>query len=161
MKRKLYRELTGLIDAHKTCVEKDNYEWIGKHEDRIIKIMDGAPSGSGIDCGTKLLSTQCTTNKLVFSFSYHHMDQWGGYCGWSEHTLTVTPSLLFEIDLDFQGDFDGTDLESLIACDECDEEEENEAREVTKEDIQWIEESLYDYLNDVYHCWLMEEIENG
>jgi hypothetical protein len=50
------------------------------------------PRGSGIDCGTQLDIVKSTGTKLVFTFDYHHMDQHGYYCGWSNHKLIVTPA---------------------------------------------------------------------
>lgn len=156
----LYRELVLTINAQKTCIKKGNNEWVEKHQDTIDKLMNSAPSGSGIDCGTTLEFEQCTDNKLVFSFSYHHMDQNGMYCGWSENILTVTPSLLFEIDLDFEIDLSGADVESLIGYDEFAENEENEEIEVTEEEIEWVKDRLTDYLYDVYQYWLTSEAES-
>lgn len=49
------------------------------------------PSGNGIDCGTKLDIEKSTPTKLVFTFDYHHMNEHGFYCGWSNHKLIVTP----------------------------------------------------------------------
>ena len=56
------------------------------------------PSGSGFDSGTKFDFDKSTPNKLVFQTSYHHMNQNGYYDGWTEHTITVTPSLQFGFD---------------------------------------------------------------
>lgn len=50
------------------------------------------PSGSGIDCGTKLDIEKSTPTKLVFTFDYHHMNEHGYYCGWTSHKLIVTPT---------------------------------------------------------------------
>jgi len=155
MERKVYRELASLINAKNTCEARDNQDWYKKHSDRIEEIMKSAPSGSGIDCGTTLVEEDCTDNKLVFQFSFHHMDQNGMYCGWSEHTLTVTPSLMFDIELDFDSNFDGADVESLIGYDEFAEEEDlEEEREITEEDLNDITETNQDYFHDVYHYWL-------
>jgi hypothetical protein len=78
------------------------------------------PSGSGIDCGTELDRAACKPGKLVFTFSYHHMNEAGMYDGWTEHTLIVTPS------------FDGIDLR------------------ITGRDRNQVKEYLYDiYHNDL------------
>lgn len=49
------------------------------------------PSGSGIDCGTKIDISGSTPTKLYFTFDYHHMNQHGFYCGWTSHALIVRP----------------------------------------------------------------------
>jgi len=50
------------------------------------------PSGSGIDCGTKLDFEKSIPTKLVFTFDYHHMNEHGFYYGWSHHKLIVVPT---------------------------------------------------------------------
>lgn len=53
------------------------------------------PSGSGFDSGTELLTSsenfKGRLGSLVFSTSFHHMDQNGGYDGWTEHMVVVKP----------------------------------------------------------------------
>lgn len=53
------------------------------------------PSGSGFDAGTTLDETKSNGDKLVFNTSFHHMNAAGMYTEWTEHTVTVTPSLMF------------------------------------------------------------------
>lgn len=55
-------------------------------------IMCDAPSGSGIDCGTTLCEDKCTPTRLVLACSFHHMNDVGMYSGWTEHTITITPT---------------------------------------------------------------------
>jgi hypothetical protein len=61
------------------------------------------PSGSGVDIGTKLDLGESTSDKLVFSASFHHMDEHGGYDGWTDHKIIVTPSLQFGFNLKITG----------------------------------------------------------
>jgi len=61
------------------------------------------PSGSGIDSGTTLDFDKSSGSKLVFSTSYHHMTEDGMYDGWTEHVVTVKPSLMFGFDLAISG----------------------------------------------------------
>lgn len=49
------------------------------------------PSGSGFDKGTEFDFDNSNDNKLVFNTSFHHMNSNGLYCGWTDHTVTVTP----------------------------------------------------------------------
>lgn len=53
------------------------------------------PSGSGFDSGTQLLTSADSfkggLTSLVFSTSFHHMDQHGGYDGWTDHMVVVKP----------------------------------------------------------------------
>ena len=60
------------------------------------------PSGSGFDAGTKLLD-KSTPEKLMFQADFHHMDDNGYYDGWTEHVVTVKPSLCFDIEISVSG----------------------------------------------------------
>ena len=71
-----------------------NSEWLDRHTERLEEhAMDGAPSGSGVDSGTKL-DEKSTQEKLVFNTAFHHMNE-GGIDGWTEHQVVITPSLEF------------------------------------------------------------------
>lgn len=58
---------------------------------RQKRINDLLPSGSGFDNGTKIESAN--DSKIVFSTAFHHMDDNGFYCGWTEHKVIITASL--------------------------------------------------------------------
>ncbi len=91
------------LAAYHNCQAKGNTEWEAKHMQAIEDCMKRtAPSGSGIDCGTKL-DDSSTPDKLVFTLSYHHMDEHGSYAGWTDHTVIVTPSLAFGFNLKITG----------------------------------------------------------
>ena len=92
----LYQESASLVDARLRCIETGNNEWKVKHEERLIALCkEYMPSGSGIDCGTKIDLDASTPDKLVFYAPYHHMNDGGMYDGWTDHSFTVTPSLQF------------------------------------------------------------------
>lgn len=52
-----------------------------------------APSGSGIDNGIALLENS-SSNKLMFSADFHHMNGHGVYDGWTEHEVVVKPCFI-------------------------------------------------------------------
>lgn len=102
------------------------YQYLAQEADRYIRVstpganyrpgleadvLDGIeklvknkfPSGAGFDAGTKLDLGRSTGEKLVFTTSFHHMDEHGGYDGWTEHTITVKPSMQFDFDLKVSG----------------------------------------------------------
>lgn len=60
-------------------------------ETRQKRIDDLLPSGSGFDNDTKIKSAN--DSKIVFSTAFHHMDDNGFYCGWTEHRVIITASL--------------------------------------------------------------------
>lgn len=94
METKIYQKIASLVEAIANCKKSANTEWEMRHGDFIDAIMRNlAPSGSGIDSGTKFLLEESMGEKLVFSFGFHHMNEGGFYDGWTEHKLTVRPSL--------------------------------------------------------------------
>ncbi len=100
---KLYRELASLVRARLNCEETGNREWFQKHEARIEELVKNyMPSGSGFDCGTKIDLDKSTPEKLVFYTDFHHMNE-GYYDGWTEHCITVRPSLLCNFTLTISG----------------------------------------------------------
>jgi hypothetical protein len=101
--QKTYRAIAHTLAAIENCKDRGNDEWLEKHRLRLERIMDWAPSGGGIDSGTKLDMELSTPNKIVFHTSFHHMDENGGYDGWTEHTVTVRPSLLWNFDISISG----------------------------------------------------------
>lgn len=92
MARYLYSELALAIEARRNCITSGNEEWLIKWTDRVRELQDMLPSGSGIDCGTKVNLPKSRAEKLVLTASFHHMNEAGYYDGWTEHTITVTPS---------------------------------------------------------------------
>ena len=101
---KLYQQLATSLQAMLNCVDSNNQEWLVRHRENIDQIVrDHMPSGSGVDTGTAMCIEQSTPNKLVFSFSFHHMNVDGYYAGWTDHTVTVTPDLASGFDLKISG----------------------------------------------------------
>ena len=91
---KLYAAMAGLILARENCERFGKHEWKGRHTERLLRLVKNyMPSGSGLDTGTEIDMDKSEANKLVFNFSFHHMDEHGGYDGWTEHYALVKPSL--------------------------------------------------------------------
>jgi hypothetical protein len=100
----LYRELARLLQAQANCRKAGNAEWLDKHGESIRRLVYSfMPSGSGIDGGTTLDLDASKPSRLVFTMSFHHMNEVGMYDGWTHHTLIVTPSLVSGIDLRITG----------------------------------------------------------
>lgn len=78
-------------------------EWFDKWTDTINKLVDRLPSGSGWDSGTKIDLDASHANKIILYGKSHHMDDNGFYEGYTDHTVTVTPSLTSEFDLRISG----------------------------------------------------------
>jgi hypothetical protein len=101
--RPLYRELASAIRARQNCQASNNTEWLDKHSDTIKTLVDLLPSGAGWNEGTKIDLDASHANKIVLYGSYQHMDEFGYYDGWTEHTITVKSSLTSDIDIRISG----------------------------------------------------------
>lgn len=113
----IFRRLAEVIQARETCrgrmeaddadVTSDAYktasDWFDRHKAHGNGIVGLLPSGSGIDCGTALDWAASKPNRLVFIVSFHHMDGNGGYDGWTEHSIIVTPDLASSFELRITG----------------------------------------------------------
>lgn len=102
----LATRLATLVGARLNCLNGDHLkqDWADRHEDRILRLVkDNLPSGAGFDNGTHIDLEKSTPERLVFTTAFHHMDDHGGYIGWSDHTVTVTPSLQFLFNLKVGG----------------------------------------------------------
>lgn len=71
--------------------------------EKLAQLQSLLPSGSGFDAGTKIDLDRSTPEKIVLNTSFHHMDEHGYYCGWTEHTVTVRPSFLWDFDIHVSG----------------------------------------------------------
>jgi hypothetical protein len=105
--RKVYQAIAESLLALRNCeiaVEGYKSEWIAKHRERIKTLCSAAlPHGSGFDNGSKLCFEHSKPERLVFETAFHHMNENGYYDGWTEHTVIVTPSLVFGFELRITG----------------------------------------------------------
>ena len=93
---KVYERIASLLTAIANCENSGNMEWKERHETALDSIIRNGPSGSGFDNGTKL-DDESTSERLVFSTAFHHMDEHGCYDGWTDHSVIVKASLAFGI----------------------------------------------------------------
>jgi hypothetical protein len=100
---KLIKKISGTIQAWKNCIVSKNIEWANAHRVSLNEIDDMLPSGSGIDSGSYIDRESSTANRVVIDTAYHHMDEYGGYDGWTEHRIIVTP-LFYGIDIQVTGE---------------------------------------------------------
>ncbi len=111
---KLYRKIASLVGAINNCEKSGNLKWIEKHEDKLSELLNANfPSGSGFDGGTGLDMEKSTSERLVINADFHHMDESGGYDGWTNHNVIVTPSLEFGFSLQITGK-DRNDIKTYI-----------------------------------------------
>ena len=85
MNKKVASWIAGAVQARNECARKvktgeDNLEWYDRWEDRVERVVGELfPSGSGFDAGTKFDWEKSTSEKLVFHFGYHHLNENGFY----------------------------------------------------------------------------------
>jgi hypothetical protein len=106
--RKLYEHIASATQARLNCLETEKrenrkHDWTARHEETIEELTKLLPSGSGIDSGITFDFDKSNGEKLVFHFDFHHMDENGFYDGWTNHSLTVRPSLVHGIELTISG----------------------------------------------------------
>lgn len=95
MKKINLKTVAGKFHAYLNAKAANNKEWENNHRYALDQLFTDLPSGSGIDGGTSFAWEASTPDKLIFITSFHHMDEHGGYDGWTEHKVVVTPSLYF------------------------------------------------------------------
>lgn len=100
----LYAKLARLLLAIQNCERDGNTEWLARHTASLHDTVDAyMPRGSGFDSGTNVDVEASTKGRIVLHTSFHHMDEHGGYDGWSDYTVTVKPSLAFGFDVKVTG----------------------------------------------------------
>lgn len=110
----LYRLIAHCLIAVGNCQRTGNHEWEVIHHERIERFVSRyLPSGGGFDAGTSLDFEKSRPDRLVFSTSFHHMNDHGYYDGWTEHQVIVTPSLAYGFELRITGRNRG-DIKELI-----------------------------------------------
>jgi hypothetical protein len=72
-----------------------NENFIDQAEENIKTLEKLLPYGSGFDNGSKVNLKESNGQKIVINTSFHHMDENGCYDGWTEHTIIITPCLMY------------------------------------------------------------------
>lgn len=75
---------------------------------------DFLPSGSGIDNGTKIARDASDGARVTLLCSYHHMNENGMYCGWSDYRITARPDFEVGVALTITGR-NVNDIKSYLA----------------------------------------------
>ena len=100
---KLYQAIATAIQARLNCDENGSQDWFDRWTEKLEQYNTLLPSGSGFDSGSNLDLDESTGEKIIITTSFHHMNDGGFYDGWTEHTITIKPSLLFGFTLSISG----------------------------------------------------------
>lgn len=102
--RKVYQLIASALQARINCEHTGNAEWHTKHTETINTLVETLlPRGAGFDNGTKFDFDKSKPNRLVFNTSFHHMDTYGSYDGWTDHSVIITPDLACDFDIRVTG----------------------------------------------------------
>lgn len=105
--------IASALDAMRRCESRakpgndgaDHWSSMARHHrDSVESVVSRyLPSGSGFDAGTKLDFDASRPDRLVFTTSFHHMNDTGMYDGWTEHRVIVVPSFIGHFSLRVSG----------------------------------------------------------
>ena len=111
----LYVLVASALQAYENCQNMENLTpWESIWLDRLEKELPAfLPSGSGFDAGSTLDIDVSSPEKLVFLTSFHHMNEHGSYDVWTDHKITVKPSLVHGFILSVSGS-NRNDIKSYI-----------------------------------------------
>ena len=88
------RTLATQISAELFRIGHPNKDIVSDAMACLDRLAEFLPSGSGFDSGTTLDVDQSSPEKLVFDTSFHAMNEYGYYDGWTDHTVTAQPSFV-------------------------------------------------------------------
>jgi hypothetical protein len=90
--KNLIEKIAGTVQAMNNCIAVKNEIWEHRHRETISQIeANDLPSGSGINSVCEIDLSNTTKDKVIIKTSFHHMDEHGGYDGWTEHNVTIRP----------------------------------------------------------------------
>lgn len=89
----LYQVISQTLDALRNAEAKSMPSAIHWHRDSLRQFESMLPSGSGIDCGTKIDIDASREDRVVLTFDFHFMNDAGYYDGWGSYKAIITPSL--------------------------------------------------------------------
>ena len=69
----------------------------------LERLESHLPSGSGLDLGPRIDDRSRENHIVISHCDFHHMSEHGFYDGWTEHTVVITPSLAWGIDVRVTG----------------------------------------------------------
>lgn len=87
MKRTIPQAIAQRVQALEHCPEHA----ASHHREALQNLARLLPSGSGFDRGTSIDIDNSRPSRLVLETAFHHMDDNGFYCGWTNHLVIVTP----------------------------------------------------------------------
>lgn len=100
--RPLYQFIAECLTALPNAENSGNHGLVDRWKAALAQCDGMLPRGDGFDNGSVIVKAESDGNKIVIATSYHHVEN-GYYDGWTEHRVTVRPSLAHGIDLSVSG----------------------------------------------------------
>lgn len=69
-------------------------------DERVRLLVKRLPHGNGIDGETIV---EWNNGRILLKVSFHHMNENGFYTQWTDHVITISPSLTYGFDLKVSG----------------------------------------------------------
>lgn len=80
-------------EAYRNCSANSDHPWGPRWASLLDAIeADLLPSGGGFDNGTKIDREATNAKRISLRIAFHHMDESGGYDGWTRHYVTINPT---------------------------------------------------------------------
>jgi hypothetical protein len=87
--------LASLCDARRRCVDSPAgshlKEAIAGHDERLARIFDAMPHGSGLDGDVTVDLERSGFARILIDADWHSMNGDGFYCGWHKYRVTILP----------------------------------------------------------------------
>jgi hypothetical protein len=77
-------------------------------------VKEYLPSGSGLDGHIGIDYARSNDNRIVIDVEYHHMNEYGMYDGWTNHSIIIKPHFVWGFDLRVTGK-DRNDIKEYLA----------------------------------------------
>jgi hypothetical protein len=91
----LYQILASALQSREHCLRGPtlNTVWADRWDEVIHNCLEELPHGSGFDVKITLSEPDTfRADRIVLCGSYHAMDEYGGYDGFRDYTVTVSPA---------------------------------------------------------------------
>jgi hypothetical protein len=86
--KEFYSEIAKSINWY-----KNTEDFIDNAIEKIARLEKMLPYGSGFDNGSKIDLEKSTDQKIIIITSFHHVNEYGHYIGWTEHKVIITSCL--------------------------------------------------------------------
>lgn len=108
---RVYQRIAQLVTNAQHC----NEEWANKAVEELEElVLEYLPHGSGFDSGCEVDVDSSKPNRVIIHTSYHHMDEYGSYDGWTNHDIILVPDLVRGFDFRVTGRNTRDDIKTYI-----------------------------------------------